>query len=553
MKRFLAILLLAAMLFSFGCSKGEESSGVVDIEEPVDITPKPTSTPAPTEAPVVVYSPSGNGFMAAGNGYSLGVRADGKVLTAGLASSGQTGVGSWSDVVYADAAEKYSVGLTKGGTLLLAGNTEGGIDEALNWTNINMVQTGTAHILGLGSDARVLAAGDNSQGQCDVSNWSKIVEIAAAADASYGLKSDGTVVMAGSGFDVSTWSNITSIAAGDGFVLGLKKSGSVVMAGSGVNVEGWGDVKSLSANSNVAAALTYSGTVLTSPNFEGVSAIGGAEQVAAGKDCVLVLKNDGTVDLFGSADGFLQDANEWTLRVPEGQEYPAAGLRYADKIEAAEAVNSDVVGWIQLDGTNIDYPIMTATSDFKYNYYNWKGEEDKVGSVYMYTSTKLQGQFQALTAHNNRKRAGTDTSMFHELHHIYEYNLGLKECRHTKDCDAEYTDAIPKLTEQKDRIWRIDINGEEALWEVFSVYLVEKDKKQETQMENIWWDVLTGTGSKSEEDVRKWIDTQIERSEIDLGVEVGTSDELLTVLTCATTSSQADNGGRLYFILHRVG
>lgn len=550
MKKIVAILLLAAILFCTGCGGGD-SDTVVDIGN-VSPTPITTATPSPTESPVEVYTPAGNGLLATGKTYSLGVRADGAVLTAGLASAGQTNVSTWNDIVYACAGDNFSAGVTAGGTLLLAGNISTAVSEALNWTNINMVQIGANHILGLKADATVLAAGDNDAGACDVSAWSSIVKIAAAGNASYGLKGDGTVLMAGGGFDVSAWSNITDIAACENYVLGLKADGSAVSAGGSVDVSAWSNIMAISAGNGVAAGLDTSGRVFNTAYTE-ASAVTGAEQVSAGADHLMVLKNDGTVSVFAAQGSYLSDADGWVLRVGEGESYPKSSSSYAQKIEDAQAVNKDVIGWIQLAGTNIDYPVMKATSDYKYNDYNWKGEKDAVGSIYMYSFTKVQGQFQALTAHNNRKRAGSDTSMFHELHHIYEYSLGMTKCRMSDYCSAKYTDAIPKLTTESGRIWRINIDGEEALWEVFSVYMTTKDSDLETLKDNIWYAGIQSGATKSQSEIRAWIDKQIGRSEIDLGVQVGDTDELLTILTCATTSSQANSGGRLYFFLHRVG
>ncbi len=134
-------------------------------------------------------------------------------------------------------------------------------------------------------------------------------------------------------------------------------------------------------------------------------------------------------------------------------------------------------------------------------------------------------------------------------------------------CGATLATDLPDLKTYQGRVWDLNILGEEGLWEVFAVYATtQKTEKTniDTLYENIWFDTqekdwgwsdkldtLYTEKVRSQDQIRAWIDKQIEKSEIDLGVKVGTSDKLLTIVTCGTDSSKA--GERLYYFLHKVG
>jgi len=245
---------------------------------------------------------------------------------------------------------------------------------------------------------------------------------------------------------------------------------------------------------------------------------------------------------------------------------------YAAKMAVAQAANPDVVGWITIPGTVIDFPIMKAMEDFFYNYHAADKEKKDRGSVYAYYNEAVQGQFYAITGHNNYITAGRSlepqndpATMFHMLHHVCDKNRGHEHCQYEK-CGVILNDEIPDLFTDKGRIWSLNILGEEGLWEVFSVYEVTDKETAEENLQllydNIWWktgetnwaedmDTFYPTVSRDTTDIRAWIDKQISRSEFDLGVNVLPEDKILTILTCGANSSQ--NGERLYFFLHKIG
>ena len=545
-KKVLAFMLALFAIASVGCSN-TPTTDVVD----VPMTTAPIQTEDPGEKlSLSLTAFDGKGMVSAASTYSLGARGNGTAVTEGVLRFGQSGVMPWQGVVYVAAGETFSAAVTGQGTVLLAGDNADALNDALSWTDIVMVQLGIGHIVGLKRDGSVVAAGENASGQCDVAAWSDVVYIAAAGNHTLGLKSDGSVVSTGDNAKgqrgVDEWV-VQSIATCANYTLGIASDGSVLATSGAPDVSGFAKVSAIAAGNNIAAGiLADGGKVVCAPANAEAAAIADAKSIAAGADHVVVLKQDGSVVAFGNNDCFQCDVSLWTL-YSEG-DYVPVPRTYDQKVKDAKAVNKDVTGWITLAGTNIDFPLMKATSDFHYNDYSWENKKSAIGSAYMYYNDEVQGRFLSFTAHNNRKRAGTPDSMFHELHHIQEKTNGQTHCQFA-ECGAELGDDILPLTELAGRTWRLNVLGTEGIWEVFAYYEVKSDKNQATQKDNMWW---TNT-VKDEAAVRAWIDKQIEKSEADLGVEVKVTDKLLTVLTCATEYADASNGGRLYFVLHRVG
>lgn len=100
----------------------------------------------------------------------------------------------------------------------------------------------------------------------------------------------------------------------------------------------------------------------------------------------------------------------WVSAPVEGD--PAMEEMAAIDLAALREVNEDVVGWIRIPGTNIDYPLMQGEDNQFYLHHTWDKEANKIGSIFLETcnSSDLTDFNTIVYGHNMRTSA-----MFGEL------------------------------------------------------------------------------------------------------------------------------------------
>lgn len=527
--------------------------------------------------------------IAAAGGHTVGLKADGTVVAAGDANAPD-----WSGIVAIDTNSSSIVGVKADGTAVTTGS------QTLSaWNSLVDIAAGETLTVGVKKDGMVVTDAAD-----DVSAITTGVSAGAGANHALFMLHDGTVKGVGSNesyqLRTSAWELRPYSDNGYlvGFAPGMKGQRVADILNDIYNATTAEVKKPAEAGSAERAVLGADEVIFT-----------GAEAFINGESIGMIVirgdvSGDGIIDandsgaisnhilgnnqldamqivassIYTNASGEVMKSSvdavnnyiaDNTRSIPQFRS-AIGGDTYDEKINTAKQTNGDVSGWITIPGTMINFPIMKATKDYHYNYYTWDNNKDATGAVYMYYNEARQGQFYAFTAHNNRKRAaeqpGDPTAMFHDLHHVYDKNLGRTTCMYEK-CGATLATDLPDLKTYQGRVWDLNILGEEGLWEVFAVYATtQKTEKTniDTLYENIWFDTqekdwgwsdkldtLYTEKVRSQDQIRAWIDKQIEKSEIDLGVKVGTSDKLLTIVTCGTDSSKA--GERLYYFLHKVG
>ena len=86
-------------------------------------------------------------------------------------------------------------------------------------------------------------------------------------------------------------------------------------------------------------------------------------------------------------------------------------------------INKDYIGWIKIDGSVIDYPVVQGKDNWKYIYTTFSGEYNKAGTIFMDWRCEgtFDNNFAVLYGHNR-----SDGSMFTALHD-YEDKTYLRE------------------------------------------------------------------------------------------------------------------------------
>lgn len=102
--------------------------------------------------------------------------------------------------------------------------------------------------------------------------------------------------------------------------------------------------------------------------------------------------------MFTSAEEENNALIEQAVKVPNNDDDPFN--RYID-FEALQKINPDIVGWVYIPGTEVDYPILEGSSDEYYLNRDYKSNYSKIGSVFAYTGVSLDDDIHVcMFAHN---------------------------------------------------------------------------------------------------------------------------------------------------------
>lgn len=158
--------------------------------------------------------------------------------------------------------------------------------------------------------------------------------------------------------------------------------------------------------------------------------------------------------------------------------------------------NPDTVGWIQVKGTNINYPIVQTTDNSYYLTHAFDRTKNEAGWVFMdYRNDAVNfNQNTILYAHSR-----LTGSMFGSLKNILESSW---------------------YTNKNNHIIRLSTPTENTMWQVFSVYTIPKESYYITPNFN------------SNEAYQEFLNTMKSRSEVEFSAEVNTNDKILTLSTC---------------------
>lgn len=158
--------------------------------------------------------------------------------------------------------------------------------------------------------------------------------------------------------------------------------------------------------------------------------------------------------------------------------------------------NPDTVGWIQVKGTNINYPIVQTTDNSYYLTHAFDKSSNEAGWVFMdYRNDPVSfNQNTIIYAHSR-----LTGSMFGSLKNILESSW---------------------YSNKENHIIRLSTPTENTMWQVFSVYTIPKESYYITPNFN------------SNEAYQEFLNTMKSRSEVEFSAEVNTNDKVLTLSTC---------------------
>lgn len=170
-----------------------------------------------------------------------------------------------------------------------------------------------------------------------------------------------------------------------------------------------------------------------------------------------------------------------------------------DRYQKLLMLNSDFIGWLEIDQTKISYPVVRTEDNDFYLSRNFYNETDKSGAIFMdFRNNPNKLDKNTIIYGHNMK----DGSMFGSLKAFLDQNFLEEQNKITfSSSDSTY------------------------IWEVFSVY----------EAEDVAW---MGTKFTDLRDYEKFLDRIINKSVIDRETVVDSTDKILTLATCTTSDKK---------------
>lgn len=184
------------------------------------------------------------------------------------------------------------------------------------------------------------------------------------------------------------------------------------------------------------------------------------------------------------------------LPAPVEDDDPNMEALEATDLSALQQVNPEVVGWILIPGTNINFPITQGADNTFYLEHSWDGSPNQYGSIFLecMNSPDLTDFNTIIYGHRMN-----DGSMFASLHDFAQ---------------QDYWSAHPYVyIVTGDGVYR---------YEIFSTYVADTDSS------------TYGLSFNQEQTRIDFLRMALENSEIDTGITPATTDRIITLSTCTT-------------------
>jgi sortase B len=161
-----------------------------------------------------------------------------------------------------------------------------------------------------------------------------------------------------------------------------------------------------------------------------------------------------------------------------------------------EAINSDVIGWLSVPNTNIDYPVVRCDNNEYYLRNSVEKKTSKSGAIFMDYRNADEYQQRQLIIYGHNMRNGT---MFHDLKN---YKL------------EDFFKSNKTIT--------LTLNGKQVKYEVYAAFIAEVDKV---------YFIRTQFGGA--EDFAQYMNQLAALSKFKTDVTIKPDDQVLTLATCS--------------------
>ncbi len=148
--------------------------------------------------------------------------------------------------------------------------------------------------------------------------------------------------------------------------------------------------------------------------------------------------------------------------------------------ERLESVNKDIVGWIKIDNTKINYPIMKDDNDLRYLKHSYDGKYNSNGSIFTLNSNPFNDNVTIIYGHNMKsgimfselaKYMNEEFLKEHSSFKIYTKNQNYKA--------TIFSCYSIGITEEENNIKSLDFKEEIEYYKKVSKYFIEDIDKIE--------------------------------------------------------------------------
>ena len=166
------------------------------------------------------------------------------------------------------------------------------------------------------------------------------------------------------------------------------------------------------------------------------------------------------------------------------------------KVTELKEKNSDTVGWINVNNTNINYPFVQTKDNSYYLNHSFDKKYNEAGWVFLdyRNNNDLNNKNTILYAHSR-----LDKTMFGSLSKVLKSSWYNNKDNH---------------------IIRLSTDTENTLWQIFSVYKIPEESYYIT------------TNFNNNEEYNKFLNTIKQRSIHNFNTNLDTNDKILTLSTC---------------------
>ncbi len=158
-------------------------------------------------------------------------------------------------------------------------------------------------------------------------------------------------------------------------------------------------------------------------------------------------------------------------------------------------INPEVVGWLQVQGTNVNYPFVQTNDNSFYLNHSFDKSKNSAGWIFMDYRNRIDNNKNTILYAHGR----LDKTMFGSLRNILKSNW---------------------VNNKDNFIIKISTEKENSLWQIFSAYIIPTTNDY----------IKTEFDSNTE--FNTWAQMLLKRSQFDFKTNVKETDQVLTLSTC---------------------